>query len=694
MASDEFDFGPPRGGFAKPEKRAEREKKEFDFGPTRGALQPMTGTEVGLPEALARGAGSGATFGFLPRILGGLASEGAAEAAGLAGADIDPYAVGRQVTQEQRQRQQAAQQQHPYAYGGAEFAGGFATPLPVGGVVKGIASPFARRLAGGALAGGAGGAISTFGHEEGLPSVPQVAINTGLGAGLGAALPAVGSALARPVRYGLEKLGVGRLPIARDVEQEAASEIGQARQEADIERGAVSAGGQEPSMLPESAVGAPEHPQAMTIDVLGESGRDLARAAANLSPAASGTLKAPLYARRGSQLERYEQELPQTSTEHLGERREQLGVANPETTRAYNIAREIGDGRINLQSDAMQQLTQMPLVQQAFRRLRFEIEDAHRAENLTRQGQGLPPRPAPTLQDLSTWDMVKRSLDTMNARALRASNEPRGRVITQVTSALRDELDRQVPEYAQARMSARADIMTRNALEEGAKFAKGGDIYETQQALAQMQQHAPQAVQAFQEGFTQALRQQGGKKATAGNLYAQVKESPDQVARMRVALGDQRTDALQALRERETVMQRALEAVTGNSTTARQLMNAARASGAGALGVPIAAGGAAAGLDYLLDLGQGLYKSGLATGAGAKVIATALNRRGVVADRQVANSIAQMLVSRDPQQLARLAMIANRMPPLERFLRSLGEQGAYGTARAAGGVVPEMGVGQ
>jgi hypothetical protein len=702
MASDEqIDFGPVRPGFVKAEKKPETEKKksEFDFGPVAPERKPVSVNEVGMLEAAARGFGSGATYGFLPQVIGGLTA-GATTSPDLTGmpelgggvSEEDLRKMGetyKRVSTEQRARQQEAEAQHPYVYGGGEFVGGAVAPVPVpaGSIAaRLVVNRLGRRMIGGGIAGGVGSAAQTVGQSQGEATPGEVGLNALIGTGVGTAFPVVGKAIKYPATAAMEKLGIGRLPIARDVEGEAAREIQVARTAAQAERQAVQAQGYEPHMLPEGAVGTGE---AMPIDVLGASGRDLARAASNISPTASGILRGPLEARRASQAARYEAELPATQTEHIGERREQLARANPETTRAYDIARELGDGRIDLQTPGMQRLIQMPTVMAAFRQLRGQLDDAHQVDTFLRETRGLPARSQPSIQDLAVWDLVKRNLDARYNRI--AGKDPgRARTIDAERGILRDEMDRQVPEYAQARSSARADIMTRNALEEGRAFLTKGDIYETQHAMAEMQRYAPGAVREFQEGFVQALREQARSKATAGNLFAQIKDNPKLLERMQLVLGPQRTAALEQLRHRETIMQSALEAVVGNSTTARQLLNAARASGAGALATPIATGAAVTGADWLLDLSHTWMTNGLSVGLAARGLQMALNRRGITADRQVADRIAQMLVSRDPQQLSRLAAIANRVPPLQQALSSLTDVATQAVAKGTAAILPEQ----
>ena len=235
------------------------------------------------------------------------------------------------------------------------------------------------------------------------------------------------------------------------------------------------------------------------------------------------------------------------------------------------------------------------------------------------------------------WDTVKRKLDDMVKTAIgKAPN--RARLLTDVTQQLRAELDRQVPEYADARASAQAEILARNAFKEGSDFLTKGDIYETQQALARLATLAPQAVETFRQGFLHAYATLVSRKPTAGNLLAQVKDTPDATQRMTVALGQGTVQRLTRQRADEEIMQRGLEAVTGQSQTARFLTR--QALQVGGAGVSGAALGLSA--DELFGIG---HKLSTGLGGAAVLAATqALTRRpGLGVDERVAERIAQML---------------------------------------------------
>ena len=660
MASD--DFEPPVGTPAPGKKK----DATGGFDPPLAPKEPL-GPDIGQGVAGGRGFFRGLTLG-----LEGLgAAAGMGEAGGLTGTS---YGTPEEILKEQRrlaaERIRVAREQYPKTTTGAELTGALLTPIPA---PRGTG--FLGRVGTQAGLGGTVGFLGSLGEED--PSLGKTLLQTGVGTLAGAAMPFITTPLAIGARALMEKLGITRLPWFRNVEQEAATGVSRAQEEAAlverqaIDRAAAEGATHERQVLPAHELGAGR--PGMTIDVLGAPGRDLARSAANLSPVARGTLEGPLYQRRAAQAQRVEEELAPTLNYPLaGQQRQALARPSPETNRLYNEAREIGDGRIEIANTPLQQLAQMRIVQSAFRAVEGQLGDAHILETMQRQAQGLQPRQAPSLNDLAVWDAVKRKLDDIYKTAVgKAPN--RARLVEDTTRQLRTELDRQVPEYAEARARAQAEIVARNAFEEGATFLTRGDPYEMQQALQRMALVSPRALDTFRQGFTHAMLTRMSKKPTQGNLLAQIKETPDQTLRMRIALGEEPTAALGRQRADEAVMQRALEAVTGNSTTARQLQQMGLAAGGGAL-----MGGVALGMtaDELTGIGHKIH-SGVFGGAALPAIGfitQALTRRpGLHVDQLVAERIAQMLVSRDPAQLARLATLAQQQPALQQALRSLAD---------------------
>ena len=123
--------------------------------PDQGSIQPPP--EPSTLEAFHRGAYQGSTFGFGDEISGAIGK--------LFG--NKEYAAGRDTA---RQADTAAQEAHPFAYGGGELAGSLATPIPGAGAAKGagVLAKAGEAAAVGGLAGlGASHADLTKGDFHG-----------------------------------------------------------------------------------------------------------------------------------------------------------------------------------------------------------------------------------------------------------------------------------------------------------------------------------------------------------------------------------------------------------------------------------------------------------------------------------------------------------------------------------------------
>jgi hypothetical protein len=68
---------------------------------------------------------------------------------------------------------------------------------------------------------------------------------------------------------------------------------------------------------------------------------------------------------------------------------------------------------------------------------------------------------------LQFWDYTKRAMDDMVSAAFRGGQNDRGRVLAQVTRNLRNQLDKEVPSYADARQAWGGPSQYMDAIEEG-----------------------------------------------------------------------------------------------------------------------------------------------------------------------------------------------------------------------------------
>jgi hypothetical protein len=159
--------------------------------------------EVSELEAARAGLANGGTFGFAPRIgaVGGALASAAQQR--LSG-EPQPQSIKdlyNEYLKYNNERQQKAQEAHPVVYGGAQLAGGIASPMnKIGAVGAGMeGAPIVSKMAQSALAGGKLGAIAGASQSPDLGDIPQTAVNAAQGAAmggaLGAAIPPLGAAM-------------------------------------------------------------------------------------------------------------------------------------------------------------------------------------------------------------------------------------------------------------------------------------------------------------------------------------------------------------------------------------------------------------------------------------------------------------------------------------------------------------------
>lgn len=230
-------------------ERAVFERPEADGGDWRSRatfeppLQP-SGPTAG--EALARGAGQGATLGFMDELAG--VTQAAADQ-GLVGTLVSPLSkplmwaaqlsVGRPPGEEiggageearrrglgpveqyreardvERAATTRAQEAHPVEFGVGQLAGG--VPLAMAG------GPSMKAAAGLGAVAGLGGAEGDVTRGEVLPALAQTAV----GAGLGAAGQKVGQQLARPISWLAERAGRGVAAAAGKLQELARGRFG------------------------------------------------------------------------------------------------------------------------------------------------------------------------------------------------------------------------------------------------------------------------------------------------------------------------------------------------------------------------------------------------------------------------------------------------------------------------------------
>jgi len=366
--------------------------------------------------------------------------------------------------------------------------------------------------------------------------------------------------------------------------------------------------------------------------------QSLLRSAANTSPEARGTLEKAFGDRFEGQAERVAHDVRSlvSGGANAHKTADQL-VAEYDVARIPAYRKAFAQpGAQGMWDDEFAQMAQAPVVGQAIRMA--TVNGRNEAAKL-----GLKPPVNPfqfnkdgtvTLTDpnftpnLQFWDVVKKNLDKMGAD---------GNAWSKV---LRGKLDEAVPEYGQARGIAAQFFGERDALEAGRQLA--GKRVDPQVVAGLMRKMSPEEKDLFREGFASdwAGRVIGGFRDSRDITKAMF-NSPNEREMARVLFGDAGLRKLQARMTLEAVMDGARKAM-GNSTTARQLIEAGLAGGA---------------LGGYLD---GDWKGAVAGAAGAAGARRALASEMAAGARKLigkvdsatAARVADLLTSDDPRKLA------------------------------------------
>lgn len=449
---------------------------------------------------------------------------------------------------------------------------------------------------------------SAAGSEQGISPAKAAVSGTlgGLTAGIaepviGRTLQAAGKALSYPV---------SRVRSALNPDAEATRRVmGAARD--DMRSGKMAMNATQTS----AARARGQDPRVM--DVAGETVRAEARRAANVSPAAREELTDFIQNRfqsQGMRLEDFVSKLVRRSGSSRAPNaflsREQLeSAARASRNPLYKAAYQRGAGGV--MTDRLRQLMTAPDLQRAFKASEREIKNRVAAG----RSKGAYANNRPTLE---TWDLVKRRLDDRIRSLKRSGSNSQALDLDSLRVQLLRELDRLIPEYAQARGTAATFFGATDALEAGQKFVRGRyDLDQARQAINKM---TAQERDLFAEGFASRFIDDISRVSDHRNILNTINSSRDARERMTTALGPNRYREVESFLRVEKFMDFARQAL-GNSTTARQLMEA------GFTGYGLYTGDPNALMVGLLSLGS--------------------RHMGRAIDRRVAEKVVQQLLSKD-----------------------------------------------
>lgn len=655
------------------------------------ATQPVE-PDIGRVRSAWQGAKSGATFNFNDELAGVRAAAptvmgheipdflGPVPAKTLAGMGRLAYehfvppsdeatsgsSAYEKASSEERHADELAKAQHPYLHMAGEVAGSIPSMalLPELGAASKIgqgASKIARfgaDMLDSAVVGGEYGALSGAGEGEGIG---ERALNSakGIVSGIvgGAAAPVLGGA----AKLVYDKFG---RPIVNQVrgminpEAESARRLSMAL---NADQDLITAGKAEGMTLPEwSAAKARGEP--VTLADLGAGNtQSLLRSAANTSPEGRAILEKAINERFAGQTERVADEVRNLVAGGANAHKtgDQL-VAEYDKARAPAYRQAYREGDKEIISPVIERLMGSPMFENAMKGAVTSGKDRAIMEGYGAFNPGVTvengmlkftktkPNGVPTYPNLQYWDAVKKELDGV-AKMAQRSGDPRGDVAANMAKTLRDELDKAVPSYGNARGIAAQYFGESNALEAGQKLAgKKVDPKVIRDVMVKMK---PDERDLFREGYASDWAGRViGNVSDSRDITKAMFNSPNERARAMAVFGPAGVAKMEARMKLETIMDGARKAM-GNSTTARQLIEAGLA------------GGALEG--YLSGWDPTHMAAGAASAAGArKMIGSemAAGARKLIGkvDSKTAKLVAELLTSDDPSKLQKGLVMAQK----------------------------------
>jgi hypothetical protein len=438
------------------------------------------------------------------------------------------------------------------------------------------------------------------GSEEGVDPM-----RAGVSGAIGGGIPLVGAAAKAALQYPLSKIR-GALAPDRQASRAVTSAVEADRR---VPRGT-------PLTAPEATAAGRRGQDLRVIDTGGEATRALARSAANQSPEARALLMNLADDRLEGQTGRLE-----TFIRDLVQRPGQAGGPNAFMTReALEVAarsargplydKAYKDGAQGLMSPMLTQLARAPALQSAMRAAAGTMQNRAAAGTTT----GMR---GPNGHTLEFWDQVKRRLDDEISTLKRSGAKSAALDIDNLRRPLVTELDRLVGSYGAARGTAQTFFKANDALEAGENFVNGRFNEDaSRRALAGM---TAQERDLFAEGFASRFIEQARRVGDRRSLLNSINNSATARERFSIALGPNRARSMESFLRIEALMDLPRMAM-GNSTTARQLME---------LGLT----------------GYGLY-----SGDPHSLLLAGLSYGNRAIERRVAERVARLLLSPNPQQ--------------------------------------------
>ena len=365
----------------------------------------------------------------------------------------------------------------------------------------------------------------------------------------------------------------------------------------------------------------------MLVDVLGTPGRDLGRAAVNTSGEADDILRGAVEARQMGQNDRVADSIMDAAGLDGPQTLDQIktGIAKtnqPAITRAYEKAREAG---LDIPLMQFRDLMSVPMFREA-------VASARKSAQNYLPGQGPVGR-------LGFLDEVKKNLDDVQGAALRSGDNNRAAQARELAKALRTRVDETIPEYGGARQLAQQNYAEQGAADIGAMGARQrvpADFVDAANAAQGAEKNA--IAQAYGAGMVDRLQNAASTPNSVNSILNRTR--PRQA--MEAALGPRAQPVLNQLGY-ERIYGGTNRALTGNSTTAKQLMSLGGAGAIGGGGTYLATG------DPVTSAGVGIGMAAARAGSGK--LLNSINTRN---EQAVAPIVAEILAGRElPETVVR-----------------------------------------
>ena len=505
---------------------------------------------------------------------------------------------------------------------GSQLAGsvastGGAAMTQAGGRALGLGGKtFGGRVAG---ASASGGSISAADTAMRGGDAQDIAISGGIGATGGAAIPVIGAGLRAGGRYigGKAKDLVAPRRSAQD------RVVGALRD--DMADGTT--------LRPRDIQTAGKNAQPVTVgDMGGENTRALARSAANNSPSARNALGG-LSQRFGQQNDRatsFVSKLVKGKANDVDFQDELLAAARAKNKPAYEKAYAFNYGK-EFPRGVAELMDRVPASAMRSAMKIAKAEGRPMGEQLVASiDDGLDKVTFSRLPSMRELDYIQRGLRTETGKAFRAEGGGGvGTAYKALHKELLERMDSVNPMFKEARQGAAAAFGADDAIEAGRKAASGATSSKVLfKSIAKM---SDPEKEAFRIGYAGKIIDRIGKASDRSDVINSVFGNPESRQKMTLIFGAKKAKEVEAFVRIEHAMKLFQNAVQGNSTTARQLME-------------IGLGGATGG--YLGGDWQSAA-TGAAIGAGGRAAKGWANNR-------IASEVGEMLMQQTPEAMEKL----------------------------------------